>query len=83
MNEASKRVLADPERSHLYRAITPHALRHTAATLLLSSGWDLKMVSKMLGHSNVSVTSRYLDLLDGELEAAVNAHPLLTSPLRP
>ena len=83
VSEASKRVLADPERSHLYRAITPHALRHTAATLLLSSGWDLKMVSKMLGHSNVSVTSRYLDLLDGELEAAVNAHPLLTSPLRP
>lgn len=83
VNEASKRVLADPERSHLYRAITPHALRHTAATLLLSSGWDLKVVSKMLGHSNISVTSRYLDLLDGELEAAVNAHPLLTSPLRP
>lgn len=83
VNEASKRVLADPERSHLYRAITPHALRHTAATLLLSSGWDLKVVSKMLGHSNVSVTSRYLDLLDDELEAAVNAHPLLTSPLRP
>lgn len=83
VSEASKRVLADPERSHLYRAITPHALRHTAATLLLSSGWDLKVVSKMLGHSNVSVTSRYLDLLDDELEAAVNAHPLLTSPLRP
>ena len=82
VNEASKRVLADPARSHLYRAITPHALRHTAATLLLSSGWDLKVVSKMLGHSNVSVTSRYLDLLDDELEAAVNAHPLLTSPLR-
>lgn len=83
VNEASKRVLEDPERSHLYRAITPHALRHTAATLLLSSGWDLKVVSKMLGHSNISVTSRYLDLLDGELEAAINAHPLLTSPLRP
>lgn len=82
VSEASKRVLEDPERSHLFRGMTPHALRHTAATSSLGADWNLKLVSKMLGHSNVSVTSRYLDLLDGELEAAVNAHPLLTSPLR-
>ena len=83
VSEASKRVLEDPERSHLFRGMTPHALRHTAATSSLGADWNLKLVSKMLGHSNISVTSQYLDLLDGELEAAVNAHPLLTSPLRP
>ena len=83
VSEASKRVLEDPERSHLFRGMTPHALRHTAATSSLGADWNLKLVSKMLGHSNISVTSRYLDLLDGELEAAINAHPLLTSPLRP
>ena len=77
VKNASARVLADPQRSHLYRELTPHALRHTAATLLLASGWDVKTVSKMLGHSSVAVTSAYLDELDGELADAVNAHPIL------
>lgn len=33
-----------------------HDLRHTAATLLLSQGINVKVVSEMLGHSNVSIT---------------------------
>jgi integrase len=33
-----------------------HDLRHTAATLLLESGVDLKMVPSQLGHSSITVT---------------------------
>ena len=36
--------------------ITPHMLRHTFATLLYTSGVDVLSASKLLGHSNISIT---------------------------
>lgn len=77
VDRCARRVLDDPQVSGLYRELTPHALRHTAATLLLAAGWDLKVVSKILGHSSVAVTSAYLDELPGELEEALRRHPVL------
>lgn len=41
----------------------PHLLRHTAASLWLATGVDLKQVQENLGHSNIGTTSRYLHLL--------------------
>ena len=37
-----------------------HAIRHTSATLLLSSGTDIKTVSARLGHTDISTTNRYV-----------------------
>lgn len=70
---------ADRVRQHepaRARGITPHALRHTAATLMLASGWDVKVVAQMLGHASIATTGIYLDELPGELARAVAAHPL-------
>lgn len=39
-----------------YRGLTPHALRHTHATLLIGANNDVKTVSSRLGHSSVSLT---------------------------
>jgi site-specific recombinase XerD len=61
------------------RAVVPHGLRHTAATLMLAEGWDVKVVAQLLGHASVSTTSKYLDELPGELSVAINAHPLTLS----
>ena len=44
--------------------ITLHSLRHCNATLLINSGIDLKIVSELLGHSDVSTTANvYSDVL--------------------
>lgn len=59
------------------REATPHALRHTTATLLVADGWDVKVVSELLGHASIATTGVYLDRIEGELAAAIRAHPLL------
>ena len=48
-----------------------HALRHTSASILLSSGTNIKTVSSRLGHSNLTTTNRYVHaLLDADIVAA-------------
>ncbi|WP_418276831.1 tyrosine-type recombinase/integrase [Isoptericola jiangsuensis] len=61
------------------RPTTPHALRHTTATLLVADGWDVKVVAELLGHASIATTGVYLDRIDGELAAAIRSHPLAQS----
>jgi site-specific recombinase XerD len=70
------RVLArvHPERR---RTVTPHGLRHTTATHLLAAATDMDAVRRVLGHSDLSTLGRYRDELPGELEVAMQTHPLL------
>jgi integrase len=49
--------------------ITPHDLRHTAASLAISAGGNVLAVSRMLGHENPQVTLKtYADLFDTDLD---------------
>jgi integrase len=53
---------------------TPHALRHTAASLAVSAGANVKAVQKMLGHASAAMTlDIYADLFDDDLEAVATA----------
>lgn len=57
--------------------VTPHGLRHTAATLLLASGAaDVKTVKDLLGHASLATTGIYLDTISHELVNAVRMHPV-------
>ena len=53
---------------------TPHDLRHTAASLAVSAGANVKAVQKMLGHASAAMTLEiYADLFDDDLEAVATA----------
>ncbi|WP_307804576.1 site-specific integrase [Curtobacterium flaccumfaciens] len=50
--------------------MTPHDLRHTAASLVISSGANVKAVQRMLGHASAAMTlDVYADLFDDDLTA--------------
>jgi integrase/recombinase XerC len=48
--------------------IHPHLFRHSFAIGLLRNGVDILVVSKLLGHSNIQTTQRYLGLYTEELK---------------
>jgi integrase/recombinase XerC len=56
--------------------VAPHALRHTAATHLLTGGSDLRSVQEILGHATLATTQRYTHVTADRLRLSyLQAHP--------
>ena len=55
---------------------SPHKLRHTAATLMIANGVDVKSVQEVLGHSHLNTTQIYTHIESTELKLAAEANPI-------
>jgi site-specific recombinase XerD len=67
----------------LARRVTPHMLRHTAATLLIESGVDIRFVQRHLGHSSIATTEIYTHVSDESLRTTLAKADVLQSLIVP
>ncbi len=64
LKQISKKLLIAPH-------LTPHRFRHSAATLLIEEGVDIRIVQRLLGHASISTTEIYTKVSDNSLVAAI------------
>lgn len=56
--------------------LSPHKLRHTAATLMYQNGVDVRVLKEVLGHENLNTTQIYTHVANSQLEEAMKQNPL-------
>ena len=90
-NLRGRPLTAAAMRSRLLRAtieaglsarVTPHMLRHTAATKLIEAGVDIRYIQRLLGHASLTTTEIYTHVSDGALRRVVADADVLRRPLK-
>ena len=59
-----------------YKKLTPHAFRHSFASMFITRGADIRVVQALLGHSSIETTQRYTHVTTAQLQQLYHkAHP--------
>jgi integrase/recombinase XerD len=62
--------------------VTPHMLRHTAATRLIEAGVDIRYIQRLLGHASLTTTEIYTHVSDEALRRVVTDADILEKLVR-
>jgi len=72
-----KALQAAKKKADIAKRVTSHTLRHSFATHLLESGTNIRVVQKLLGHSDVKTTEIYTHVLQQNLDRVVSPLEML------
>jgi integrase/recombinase XerD len=60
------------KKAGINKRVTPHVLRHSLATILLSKGVDIRYIQELLGHSSLAITQIYTHVVPTQLKEIYN-----------
>lgn len=72
-----KIVSVAAQKASIDKPISPHVLRHTFATHLLDNGTDLRIIQKLLGHTNIKTTTIYTHVSTQSIRRVRSPHDQL------
>lgn len=71
------RLVKAAKAAGIKQRVTPHMLRHTAATQLIEAGVDIRYIQRLLGHASLSTTEIYTHVSDRALKRVVSEADVL------
>jgi integrase/recombinase XerD len=72
------RIAQAGKSAGLRQHLTPHMLRHSAATQLIESGVNIRFVQRLLGHASLATTEIYTHVTDDALQQALRSAKVLS-----
>lgn len=75
--EIQRRIKLYAQQCRIYKPLTPHKLRHTFATHVLSEGANLREVQELLGHAHIGTTEIYTHVQPDHLRLVVDRLPAI------